>query len=192
MTIDAKKKLAVTPASRRMEVGKSPCRVFTRPNTRYMVPRAPANAAMDKVEIPRMVKLRPRLMAITAPNEAPLETPRVNGAAKSFLNRAWKTAPVTDRAAPVTAPRRMRGMRARNRMLASTLSVAPIPPDKALPMSMEVGPIKGAMIRVARNIRKNRPIPVANFRELMVVEFNSFMRPPVRLSDCRPRHLEKF
>ena len=88
MTIDAKKKLAVTPASRRTEVGKSPCRVFTRPKTRYMVPRAPANAAMDKVEIPRIVKFRLRLMAITAPKEAPLETPKVNGAARSLRRRA--------------------------------------------------------------------------------------------------------
>ena len=46
---------------------------------------------------------------MTAPSAAPLETPKVKGAARSFLNRACKIAPATDNAAPVIAPRSILG-----------------------------------------------------------------------------------
>ena len=58
---------------------------------------------------PKRVKFKFRAIAITAPSAAPLETPKVKGAARSFLNRACKIAPATDKAAPVIAPRRILG-----------------------------------------------------------------------------------
>ena len=99
-------------------------------------------------------------MAITAPSAAPLETPRVNGAAKSFRRRDWNTAPATESAAPVRAARKILGTRARNRMLASTLSLNGMSFERAFPKSISVGPIIGVISRIARNNKKNKPMVV--------------------------------
>ena len=109
MTRDAKKKLAVTPAKSRTPVGNSPCLVRTRLKTSRMAPSDPMNENKEIIGKPKRVKFKFSAMAITAPSAAPLETPKVNGAARSFLNKACKTAPATDKAAPVIAPRRILG-----------------------------------------------------------------------------------
>lgn len=88
ITIAAKKKFAVTPASRRTPVGNSPCRDLTRLNTRKMAPKDPKNAKKGITGNPNNATCKFKAMAITAPRAAPLETPSVKGAAKSFLNKA--------------------------------------------------------------------------------------------------------
>ena len=55
MTMAAKKKFAVTPASSRTDVGNSPVRVRAYEKTRVMAPRAPRNAAMGTVGMPATV-----------------------------------------------------------------------------------------------------------------------------------------
>ena len=107
----AKKKLAVTPARSNTPVGNSPWRVRTRLNTKNIAPREPTKENKEITEKPSITKFKFKAIAITAPRAAPLETPNVKGAAKSFLKSAWKTAPATDNAAPVKAPRRILGSR---------------------------------------------------------------------------------
>jgi hypothetical protein len=52
MTNAAKKKFAVTPASKSTDVGNSPVRVLAKEKTRVIEPKAPRNAAVGTVGIP--------------------------------------------------------------------------------------------------------------------------------------------
>ena len=151
----AKKKLAVTPARSNTAVGNSPWRVRTRLNTKKIAPREPKKENNEITEKPSIAKFKFKAIAITAPRAAPLETPNVKGAAKSFLKRAWKIVPATDNAAPVKAPRRILGIRTWKRMLASTLLDVARVDENARARLMSLEPINGVMQRVTRNNKKN-------------------------------------
>jgi len=113
------------------------------------------NANKEITGKPRRVKFKFNAIAITAPNAAPLETPRVKGAARSFLNKACKTAPATDKAAPAIAPRRILGSLTWNKILASILLELFRVVEKARVRLISVEPISGEIKRVANKTKKN-------------------------------------
>lgn len=58
---------------------------------------------------PSEVKPPSTMVTLTAPTEAPAETPRMNGSASTLRTTAWITAPLEARAAPTTAAMSARG-----------------------------------------------------------------------------------
>ena len=79
---------AHTNEVKRILVGNSPCWVLTRLNTRKIAPSAPRNENKETRENPSIEILKLKTIASTAPSAAPLETPSVKGAARSFLKSA--------------------------------------------------------------------------------------------------------
>ena len=155
MTSEAKKKFAVIPAKSKTSVGNSPCLVRTKLNTSKIAPRAPINENKEIIGKPNRLKFRFNAIAITAPRAAPLDTPNVKGAARSFLNKACKIAPATDKAAPVIAPRRILGSLTSNKIRASILLELLREFEKARVQLISVDPIRGEMQSVINNSIKN-------------------------------------
>ena len=67
------------------------------------IPIVPANGRPGSVT--------PKAMAMTAPSDAPDETPSVEPSASGFLSSPCIAAPARDNAAPVSATHRTRGRR---------------------------------------------------------------------------------
>ena len=112
------------------------------------------------------------LIAMTAPKAAPLDTPKVKGAARSLRRSDWNTTPATEREAPVSAAKIILGIRAKNNIFASTLSLNARSFDKAFPKSTCTDPINGAIAIVIRNNKKNKnmtPIYCLRFVKLMLI-----------------------
>ena len=170
MTKAAKKKFAVTPASKSTGVGNSPDLVLAKEKTRVIAPKAPRKAAIGTVGIPAIACGNPILIAITAPKAAPLDTPKVNGAARSLRRSDWNTAPATARAAPVSAAKIILGMRARNNIFASTLSLNFKFLEKAFSRLICTDPINGVIEIVKIKNKKNKKItPVYCFRFIILM-----------------------
>ena len=155
MTSEAKKKFAVIPAKSKTSVGNSPCLVRTRLKTSIIAPSAPINENKEIIGKPKRLKFKFNAIAMTAPSAAPLETPKVKGAARSFLNKACKIAPDTDKAAPDIAPRRILGSLTSNKIRASILLELLREVEKARVQLISVDPIRGEIQSVINNSIKN-------------------------------------
>ena len=77
--------------------------------------RSEANAKMIAVPIVpakgRLGSVTPKAMAMTAPSDAPDETPSVEPSASGFLRSPCIAAPARDKAVPVSATHKTRGRR---------------------------------------------------------------------------------
>src|SRR5262245_29513333 len=92
----------------------------------------------------------PNVIASIAPNAAPADTPRVNGVARGFRSRPWKTTPADASVAPTRAPASVRGRRATKKICASTLSMNGTDVSKARRRLTGVDPTRGAATIEAR------------------------------------------
>ena len=76
-----------------------------------MEPKAKSMAMTMVPAKGRPGKVMPKAMAMTAPREAPEDTPKVEPSARGFFNRPCMAPPHTEREAPVRATHSTRGRR---------------------------------------------------------------------------------